>query len=134
MAPNRSLAEKLGLKEGIKAAIFNPPENYGTTLGEQPRTISISGELNASFDLIQFFTKSEKELEDRFPELERRLSEKGMLWISWPKSLSKAVVGLNEDIVRGIGLKHNLVDVKVIAVDGVWSGLKFVHRRSQERR
>ena len=65
--------------------------------------------------------------------MQRQLSEKGMLWISWPKSLSKAVVGLNEDIVRGIGLKHNLVDVKVIAVDGVLVGLKFVHRRSQER-
>jgi len=130
MAPKRSLAEKLGLKEGFKITIINPPGNYDTTLGELPKNISISGE-NGSFDLIQFFTRGRKELEDRFPELMRRLSENGMLWISWPKGSPKDVVGLNEDIVRDIGLKHGLVDVKVIAVDNIWSGLKFVHRRSQ---
>jgi hypothetical protein len=35
---------------------------------------------------------------------------------------------INENIVREIGLDVGLVDVKVAAVDEVWSGLKFVHR------
>jgi hypothetical protein len=35
---------------------------------------------------------------------------------------------LSENVVREIGLRHGLVDVKVAAVDEVWSGLKFVRR------
>jgi len=35
---------------------------------------------------------------------------------------------LNENIVREIGLKNGLVDIKICAVDETWSGLKFVYR------
>jgi len=51
-----------------------------------------------------------------------------MLWISWPKKSSKVVTDLDENLIRVFGLKNGLVDVKVCAVDGVWSGLKFVFR------
>ena len=53
-----------------------------------------------------------------------------MLWISWPKQASKVTTDLDENVVRAIGLAHGLVDVKVIAVNPVWSGLKFVYRRA----
>jgi hypothetical protein len=51
-----------------------------------------------------------------------------MLWISWPKGSSGVATDLNEGVVREIGLAHGLVDVKVCAVDEIWSGLKFVYR------
>jgi hypothetical protein len=51
-----------------------------------------------------------------------------MVWISWPKFSSKVATDLNENIVREIGLKAGLVDVKTCAVDEIWSGLKFVYR------
>jgi len=51
-----------------------------------------------------------------------------MLWISWPKKSSGVTTDLTEDGIRAIGLAHGLVDVKVAAVDDVWSGLKFVRR------
>jgi len=51
-----------------------------------------------------------------------------MLWISWPKQASGVATDLTEDVIRTIGLAHGLVDVKVAAVDEVWSGLKFVRR------
>ena len=35
---------------------------------------------------------------------------------------------LNENVVREVGLKNGLVDVKVITLDESWSGLKFVYR------
>jgi hypothetical protein len=35
---------------------------------------------------------------------------------------------LNENLVRDYGLAEGLVDVKVCAVDEIWSGLKFVRR------
>ncbi len=52
----------------------------------------------------------------------------GSLWISWPKGASKIKTDVNENVVREIGLDCGLVDVKVCAVDEVWSGLKFVYR------
>jgi hypothetical protein len=51
-----------------------------------------------------------------------------MFWVSWPKKASGVQTDLNENIVRDIGLQTGLVDVKVCAVDEVWSGLKFVFR------
>ena len=68
-----------------------------------------------------------------FPNMQVRLqaaklTPTGMLWISWPKKSSGVVTDLNENIVRDIGLANGLVDVKVCAVDDVWSALKFVFR------
>src|SRR5207245_10896990 len=73
-----------------------------------------------------------RELERRFRGLERGRAPAGMLWISWPKQASGVATDLTEDVIRTIGLAHGLVDVKVAAVDEVWSGLKFV-RRVQDR-
>ena len=67
-------------------------------------------------------------LEAEFPKLKAALTSDGMLWISWPKKSSKVATDLKEDIIREIGLTNGLVDVKVAAVDEVWSGLKFVYR------
>jgi hypothetical protein len=60
--------------------------------------------------------------------MKNHLDEGGMLWISWPKKAATIETDLDENIVREIGLKAGLVDVKVCAVDEIWSGLKFVYR------
>ena len=57
-----------------------------------------------------------------------KLAAGGMLWASWPKKAAKLPTDLDENVVRRIGLDQGLVDVKVAAVDEVWSGLKFVYR------
>ena len=79
-------------------------------------------------DFVQFFTREKRELEREFAALARALTPAGMLWISWPKQSSGVATDLTEDVVRAIGVAHGLVDVKVAAVDDVWSGLKFVRR------
>jgi hypothetical protein len=58
----------------------------------------------------------------------RSLEPNGALWISWPKKASGVATDMNEDAVREIALPTGLVDVKVAAVDDVWSGLKLVRR------
>ena len=77
---------------------------------------------------FHFFTKSEEELQGKILNLKSQLKPTGMLWISWPKKASKVPTDIDDGIVRSIGLKSGLVDVKVCAVDEVWSGLKFVFR------
>ena len=81
-----------------------------------------------AIDFVQFFTTEKRELERRFEKLARALSPAGMLWISWPKQASGVATDLTEDVIRVIGLAHGPVDVKVAAVDDMWSGLKFVRR------
>ena len=67
-------------------------------------------------------------LDTTFPKLKKNLDLAGTLWLSWPKGASKVKTDLNENVVPEIGLSNGLVDVKVCAVDDVWSGLKFMYR------
>jgi hypothetical protein len=118
---------KLGIKHGATLAILNAPRGYKRTLGTLPpvrRRPSATGPL----DFIQFFTKRKQDLGRRFAALARALAPAGTLWISWPKKSSGVATDLTEDVIRAVGLAHGLVDVKVAAVDDVWSGLKFVRR------
>jgi hypothetical protein len=60
------------------------------------------------------------------PGLPIRCPSAATLWVSWPKKTSGVVNDLSDVMVRDAGLKLGLVDIKVCAVDAVWSGLKFV--------
>jgi hypothetical protein len=123
----RSLVDKLGIKAGASIAILSAPPGYERTLGRLPR-VRRKSPGTAPLDFVQFFTREKRELERRFPSLARALAPAGMLWISWPKKSSGVATDLTEDVIRAVGLAHGLVDVKVAAVDEVWSGLKFVRR------
>jgi hypothetical protein len=54
------------------------------------------------------------------------MEQDGMIWISWPKKSSGVATDITEDFIRNLAIQHGLVDVKVCAVDAVWSGLKLV--------
>jgi hypothetical protein len=125
---SRSLVDKLGIKDGWRIAILNAPAGYGRTLGKLPARLRRTPRPRGPLDFVQFFASERRELERRFPTLGRALAPAGMLWVSWPKRSSGVATDLTEDVVRTIGLAHGLVDVKVAAVDAVWSGLKFVRR------
>ena len=125
----RPLAEKLGIKAGYSVVIMHPPENYYQILTPLPEQIQQTTTLNGPVEFIQFFTKEKQELVRQFPKLKKHLKEKGILWISWPKGASKVKTDLNEDVVRQIGIANGMVDIKVCAVDDVWSGLRFAFRR-----
>jgi hypothetical protein len=119
----RSLADKLGIKAGMRAAVLNPPESYPSLEGVAPVDLSAG-----ALDFIHLFTNSRAELETAFPKLKAALVANGMVWISWYKKSAKLPTDLDENIIRELGLAAGLVDVKVAAVDEVWSGLKFVIR------
>lgn len=122
------LIKKLGLKPGFKIIILNAPAGYNQTLGPLPDNVTVSDRLAGPLDFIHFFTRARVELEAEFARLKQALDLDGALWISWPKGSAKVETDLKEDLVREIGLAHGLVDVKVAAVDEIWSGLKFVYR------
>jgi hypothetical protein len=78
---------------------------------------------------IHRFATRRAELTRALPRLAATLADDGMLWVSWPKRSSGVETDLTEDGIRTIALPLGLVDVKVCAVDKVWSGLKLVRRR-----
>jgi len=131
--PKVSLSQKLGIKNGFRMAVFNAPHDYREKLGKLPDNIAIETRLMNSLDFIHFFAKSRSQLEDEFPKLKMMLSQKGMIWISWPKGSSGLETDLNENVIRKVGLNNGLVDIKVAAIDEIWSGLKFVFRLKDRR-
>jgi hypothetical protein len=124
----RPLVAKLGIKAGQRIAILQPPADYAAILGELPGGVVPLATLQPGLDLIHFFTTSRGELETHFPQLAGALTRSGKLWISWPKRAAKVATDLDENVVRAIGLANGLVDVKVAAIDFIWSGLQFVYR------
>ena len=123
----RPLADKLGIKEGVSKAILGAPVGFDALIGTQGYDDALEFE---AYDYLHFFTDRKLALEQIFPILSKRLKQGGTLWISWPKKSSGKQTDLGENIVRELGLATGLVDVKVCAIDGVWSGLKFMHRRT----
>lgn len=120
--------KKLGIKEGMRAICLNAPENYARILGELPQGAVLETKLRKRAPFIHYFSKDKSALARDFPKLKDALLPDGTLWISWPKAAAKVPTDLNENVVRETGLENGLVDVKVAAVDDVWSGLKFVYR------
>jgi hypothetical protein len=124
----RVLGDMLGIEEGYRVAVLGAQPHYTTSLGKLPPQVSLGKKVQGEKDFLYFFTTSRRELEQRFPALKSCLAQDGMLWISWPKGSSGVATDLSENVVREIGLRIGLVDVKVCAVDETWSGLKFVYR------
>ncbi len=124
------LIQKLGIKPGMHICILNAPQGYEKTLGALPTSVKNLVGLGKphSLDFIHYFAKELVGLANYFPKLKTALAFDGILWISWPKKSAKVASDLDENIVREMGLGIGLVDVKVAAVDEVWSGLKFVYR------
>lgn len=121
------LHKKLGIKPGDRAWFSGAPSGYEDAL-QKAGEFEVAKNLGKDFDFLHFFTASRARLTREAPKLRDSLKSKGMLWISWPKKSSGVATDLDENIVRDIGLKAGLVDVKVCAVDETWSGLKFVYR------
>ena len=126
------LPKKLGLKDGqVVAFVSMPPEIAPmraaadfAQLIEAPTAadLAVAGPV---FDLVWAFFTTEADLREALGFLRAAIKPAGAIWISWPKRASKVPTDVTEDVIRAAALPA-LVDVKVCAVDAVWSGLKLV--------
>jgi len=120
------LPKKLGIKPGTTVALVNMPADVRSELAQALEQCTVAKKPSAPLDYIHLFSKSRSELEAGLKQSAKSLAPAGMLWVSWPKKSSGVPTDLTEDVIRAIGLKAGLVDVKVCAVNDIWSGLKFV--------
>lgn len=129
------LAQKLGLKDGQRALfIALPPSLNDLRVSRQFREMAQAGwetwqDGEPGYDLVHGFTASRAVLEANAKPLMDNIARDGTIWISWPKKASKVATDITEDVIRDVVLPIGLVDVKVAAVDAIWSGLKLVIRK-----
>jgi hypothetical protein len=120
------LVKKIGIKPGHRLAILNPPHGFDKELAPLPD--GVVNAAKARLDVAILFAANQSALAKNLGKLAGKLAPAGMLWVAWPKMSSGVPTDLKEGLVQKIGLSAGLVDVKVCAVNEVWSGLKFVIR------
>ena len=126
---DKSLKDKLGLQDTSSAYLLRAPHEYWQALGmKQAPYDDNSGE----YDFIHAFFTSKEEMSNFADILISKLSHGGIMWISWPKLSARKDIesDITEQDLRDTFLPLGVVDVKVCAVTDVWSGLKFVWRKS----
>lgn len=107
------------------------PPDYWTFCGFDPAALTVVAATARRFDFGHLFAASRTILARDLAAAARKLDADGMLWISWPKKSSGVSTDIDESALREMALPLGLVDVKVCAVTPVWSGLKFIWRRSR---
>ncbi|MGO6710102.1 DUF3052 domain-containing protein [Rhizobium leguminosarum] len=126
------LVRKLGLAQGQAAALLDIPETIGdinSFAGFASVVHALPETPQRAFEYVHLFTTERAALEAIAPALFYVLRPDGMVWISWPKKSSRVSTDITEDVLREVLLPTGLVDVKVCAIDEIWSGLKFVIRK-----
>ncbi len=131
------IGRKIGIKEDMAVFLINPPAGYSDALAEYAaadiRLADDAKSVPAEADLVHLFTAERAILADALAVLRETIAQDGMIWASWPKKASKVATDITEDTIREVALPLGLVDVKVCAVDTIWSGLKLVIRKELRR-
>jgi hypothetical protein len=122
------LVRKLGIADDARVLLDGAPAGFtldapGAVVGTRPGP--------GPYDVILCFCPDLARLAKRWPVLHPRTTPAGSLWIAWPKRSSGLATDLDENVVRDFALSHGRVDVKVCAIDEVWSGLKHVIRKAE---
>ena len=119
---SKTVAQKMGLKEGMRAFFLNAPVSALEAM--QLPELDVAQALRGEFDYIHQFATSQAELADAFPKLARHLKKAGMLWVSWPKARQLGTDLSLPHVIR-IGYTHGLVESTTLSVDATWSAMKF---------
>jgi len=123
------LAKKLGIKDGTRFHPIGAPDSFGALLEPWPTGAIVVDRIDARTDIIHIFEKSSAKLAKALASALKKMRPGASIWVSWPKKASKVPTDITEDTIREVALPMGLVDIKVCAVDEVWSGLKLVIRK-----
>jgi hypothetical protein len=125
--PRRTTAQKLGIREGMRVGLIDPPGDYTRAIGKLPESAILEEDPRAACPLILWFVHDPGEFAASLPA-RRALASKGPLWIVWRKGRED---GLNGNFVREAALAVGLVDYKICSLDSVWSGMLFAVRKER---
>lgn len=120
------LAKKLGIKDGFIIKLVNQPHYYFQLFTDMPHNITVVTDATIKKNFIHCFVTKTEDYYSSIVSLRSEIVDNGMIWISWYKKSSKIPTDVTENLIREAALKNGLVDVKVCAIDELWSGLKLV--------
>jgi len=122
----KTVVQKLGIKPGFRIFVDGAPVAYGDIVGELPDEVTVVSRPKAPLDVVHLFATEAAGLAGRLRKYRDAIVPDGMIWVSWPKKASGVATDLSDVVIRDTALKLGLVDIKVCAIDDIWSGLKFV--------
>ncbi len=126
------LARKLSLKDGQRVWWDGMPDSVRSEIEREALALDLLPAPEAPIDAAHIFVTDYADMEAKLAALRPLLAPGGFIWVSWPKKASKVATDITEDRIRDSILPStDLVDVKVCAVDSVWSGLKLMVRREK---
>ncbi len=123
------LVRKLGIKEGARLFLVNAPKEYLRLVSPLPEGVKVLSRIAAGADMVHVFSTTKLHLAKTLRAVIPGLEQDGAIWVSWPKKSARVSTDITEDTIRQVALPLGLVDIKVCAVDDVWSGLKLVIRK-----
>ncbi len=123
------LATKLGIRTGSRVRLVGAPPAYRDLLAPLPERVAFVSRVSRDTDVVHVFSTRKAALARLLPAIRRKMRPDAVVWVSWPKKAAGVATDLTEDAVRGAALPLGLVDIKVCAVDEVWSGLKLMVRK-----
>jgi hypothetical protein len=123
------LAKKLGIKPNSSVHLIGAPPSYRALVSPLPDGVAFQARVDDKTDLVHAFATKKLELARLLKDVRKRMRSDVAIWVSWPKRAAKVETDITEDTIRDVALPMGLVDVKVCAVDEVWSGLKLVIRK-----
>ena len=129
----KPLVQKLGIQPGFCIFIDGAPAAYGDIVGPLPANVTVVKRLKAPLDTVHLFATEAAGLAGKLRGCRDAIQPDGMIWVSWPKKSSGIATDLTDVVVRDTALSLGLVDIKVCAIDDVWSGLKFVIPKDQRK-
>ena len=127
------LAKKLGIGAGSRIFLSDAPKNYMELVAPLPEGVRVVRKIDGETDIVHIFSTKKTRLKAALRDSLAKLRQDGSIWVSWPKKSSKVPTDITEDTIREVALPMGLVDIKVCAVDQVWSGLKLVVRKENRR-
>jgi hypothetical protein len=126
------LTRKLSLKPGMRTWWDGIPDAVRDEIEREGLALDLLDRPEAPIEAAHIFVTLRAEMEDKLRALRPLLAPSGFIWVSWPKKASKVPTDITEDGIREVILPDSdLVDVKVCAIDNVWSGLKLMVRRER---
>lgn len=127
--PGTPLAKKLSLKDGISLFEDGMPHSVRSEILASCTDVHFVSTAEPPIEAAHIFITRREDLERKLVDLLPLLAPGGFIWVSWPKKAAKVETDVTEDVIREVALPRGLVDVKVCAVDQIWSGLKLVIRK-----
>jgi len=127
------LPKKLGIVAGSRIFLSDAPKNYLDLVAPLPEGVRVVRKIDGETDIVHIFSTERARLKSALRDSLGKLRQDGSIWVSWPKKSSKVPTDITEDTIGEVALPMGLVDIKVCAVDEVWSGLKLVLRKKNRR-